>query len=487
MEFAPGRAGLGTGAGVVGPEQVGRVRPMETPAVARGPRHRRPSRLSSLLPPDVSSRVLAGTAVVLIGCVLAFGAVTAVRNPRWSPIDEAAHFSYIQQIAQHGSLPVLGHAFVSEPVLAIGQGRYPGAATVSARHDGLAGLSYEAFQPPLYYALAVPVFDLSGNYQTKAVLLRFFDLVLLVVAIALFGRLCRLVLKDRWLFGLATGMLAFALPGVVVVSVLISNMSLETPLVIACVSELWLAWERSSPARVISASVLAGLAVLTDLFGLALVPALMVVAGVVLWRRHAGRDVVAVGAGATLAGLIVAPWLVFNELTYHALTASALAKHEQAPVVNPHHLYYSVALVGRLTVEKLFGPAVPQGWTLTGPGIVAWVPGVLGAVVVGAPLLAGALLAGTSSGRRLAGTGYWVLAVPWLTSVALCWGISLGGQWLTMHSRYTYPTLPVLTLVLAATVVLVVRELRLYVAGVVVAGALVVVTWVVLFPQIATR
>jgi len=438
--------------------------------------------LASLVPADVPSRVLAGTVVALIGCVMVFGSITAVRNPRWSPIDEAAHFSYIQQIAQHGSLPVLGRTFVSEPVLAIGEGRYPRPATVSARHDGLTGLSYEAFQPPLYYALAVPVFELSGNYQTKAILLRFFDLVLLLVSIGLFGRLCRLVLKDRWLFGMATGMLAFALPGVVVVSVLISNMSLETPLVIACVSELWVAWEQSSPVRVLSASVLVGLAILTDLFGLVLLPAVVVVGVMVLWRHHARRDVATVGVGAVLAGLIVAPWLAFNEITYHALTASALAKAEQTPVVNPHHLHYSVALVGRLTVEKLFAPAVPQGWTLTGQGLASWVPDVLGALLVAAPLLAGASL-----GRRLAGTGYWLLAMPWLCSVAMCWGITLGGQWLTMHSRYTYPTLPVLTLVLAASAVLVVRRLRFYVVGVVTCGVLVIVAWAVLFPQIATR
>ncbi len=426
--------------------------------------------------------MLLGAVVVLVGCVVVFGSITAVRNPRWSPIDEAAHFSYIEQIAQHGSLPVLGRTYVSDPVLAIAQGRYPGPPAVSARHDGLSGLSYEAFQPPLYYALAVPVFDLSGNYQTKAILLRFFDLGLLLVAIGLFGRLCHMVLKDRWLFGMATGMLAFALPGVVVVSVLISNMSLETPLVIACLSELWLAWERSSPTRVLSASILAGLSMLTDLFGLALVPAVVAVAAVVLWRHHTRVDVAKVGAGAGLAGVIMAPWVAFNERTYHSLTASALARSEQTPVVNPHHIHYTASLVGRLTIEKLFAPTVPQGWSLAGPGLAAWIPAVLGAVLVAAPLLAGAAL-----GRRLAGTGYWILAVPWLSSVAMCWGISLGEQWLTMHSRYTYPSLPALTLILAATALVVLRDPRPYVIGVAVCGVLVVLAWVALYPQIATR
>ncbi|MDA8360341.1 MAG: hypothetical protein M0Z95_29500 [Actinomycetota bacterium] len=454
----------------------------EPPAARRGPRHRRPTRLRRAIGPDTSSKVLAGTVVALLLCVVVLGSITAVRNPRWSPIDEAAHFSYIEQIAQHGSLPVLGKTFVSEPVLAIGQGRYPRQATVSARHDGLTGLSYEAFQPPLYYALAVPVFDLSSNYETKAILLRFFDLALLLVSIGLFARLCRLMLKRQWLYGMAAGMVAFALPGVVVLSVLISNMALETPLVIACVTELWLAWERTSTARVLSAGVLLGLALLTDLFGLALVPAVVVVALAVLWHRHGLRDVAMVAGGAVVAVLMVSPWLAFNERTYHALTASAIAKREQAPVVNPHHLHYTLGLVARLTVEKLFAPAVPQGWTLSGTGIVEWVPDVLGAVLVAAPLLVGAM-----SLRRIGSRGYWLTAIPWLSSAAMCWAISLGGQWLTMHSRYTYPMLAVLVLGLAAWAVSTMKDLRYFVAVVVACTLLVGVSWAALFPQIATR
>ena len=125
-------------------------------------------------------------AVALIACqlaaVVAFATVTIVQYPLWSPVDEGAHFDNVLYVAEHGSYPVLGRTLASEPVLAIGQGVYPRPTTVNPRRIGLGGLSYEAFQPPLYYYLAAPVFYLSGTYHTKAIWLRCFGLLLLLVA-----------------------------------------------------------------------------------------------------------------------------------------------------------------------------------------------------------------------------------------------------------------------------------------------------------------
>ena len=75
---------------------------------------------------DAASVVLTAVIAAMVLCVVVFGSLTAVRYPLFSPVDEAAHFAYIQQVAEHGSLPVLGRTYTSGRVLAIEQGRYHG-------------------------------------------------------------------------------------------------------------------------------------------------------------------------------------------------------------------------------------------------------------------------------------------------------------------------------------------------------------------------
>lgn len=104
--------------------------------------------------------------------------MTVARFPVWAPIDEGAHYSYIQEIAQHGRLPVLGKTYTSEAVLAIYHHANLAYFYVNPATQGLRGLSYEAFQPPLYYILAAPVFAAVPGYIDKVYAVRAFDLTL---------------------------------------------------------------------------------------------------------------------------------------------------------------------------------------------------------------------------------------------------------------------------------------------------------------------
>ncbi|MGH9089727.1 MAG: hypothetical protein ACRDYZ_16740 [Acidimicrobiales bacterium] len=429
------------------------------------------------------STVIAACAVavvaVCVACVVVFGSIEAVRSPVWNPVDEGAHFAYVQQIAEHGSLPVLGKTYVSEQVLALGKGAYPRRVRTDPTHMGLAGDSYEAFQPPLYYAVAVPVFDLSGNFHTKVILMRFFGLFLLVVTIGLYARLCRLLLGERWLLGLAAGTVVLAMPGVVVRCVTLSNLPLEMVLVMACVTELWIAVRRVAPGRLLVAGALLGLGISTDLFSVELVPVYAACAAVVMWRRRTWRSVAWASAGGALALALVAPWLVFNEVHYHSLTASGLAKSMQASTVNPQHVHYGLHLVADLTAKWLFSPALPQEWTVTSRPFLAWGTSALALFVVPA-----SLFLALSLGRQLLPAGRWVLVVPWVFNVALCWYISLGQQWLTMQPRYTYPTLPLLALAMTAGALAILRTRWPFVLTLAGFSVFLVVLWVGLLPQV---
>ena len=94
---------------------------------------------------------------VQLAALLVAAVATVARFPVWALVDEAAHFDYVQSIAEDGRLPVLDEDRVHDEVLAIDEGVYPAAPRVPASERGLFGRSYEGFQPPLAYLLATPV------------------------------------------------------------------------------------------------------------------------------------------------------------------------------------------------------------------------------------------------------------------------------------------------------------------------------------------
>ncbi|MHB8220870.1 MAG: hypothetical protein ACYDHU_11220 [Acidimicrobiales bacterium] len=422
---------------------------------------------------------------VQIGAVIAFGSITILQYPLWSVVDEGAHFDNIAYIAEHHSLPVLGKAFATEQELAISQGIYPRHTTIDAPKDGLSGLDYEAFQPPLYYLVATPIFFLNGNFHSKAILLRFFGLALLLLAIALYARLSRHVLKKRWRLGLAGGLAVFLMPGVIVRSVTISNDCLAIPIAIAAVTELWIALERRSSGRLIPAGALVAAGVLTDLYLAELVPVFVVVAAVILWRSRTRRDLVRVAMAAGLGVVLGLPWFVFNLVEYHSLTASAVAKAEQLSTVNPDHLRFTIGQIPSLTSETLFQPLMPEEWGRLpfGHPLTHYVAGLFQVLVV--PL---AIFLAFTLGRRLFTTGNWVLVAPWVANIVLCWYIDIGQQWESgaMVARYTYATLTILGMFIAVSVLSLARSVKPFAWTVLLSTVFVVVLWIQIVPSIAS-
>ena len=132
---------------------------------------------------------------VLIAAQLAIiavaGLATVFSLPRFTG-DEAAHYSYVQSVAEEGRLPFLGTDLISPQAESIYEGVYPEPGKLDRRERGLGGYSYEAFQPPLTYLLAAPVFLAGGSdYVLKLRLLRIFGLGLLFFAAWLLWRLVR--------------------------------------------------------------------------------------------------------------------------------------------------------------------------------------------------------------------------------------------------------------------------------------------------------
>src|SRR5437867_483643 len=145
------------------------------------------------------------------------GLVFIVSTPIWEGWDEAFHYSYIQGLVEHRSLPVYGRSFISTEITTsfenaplsyatnLSVGRHyttfedywklppeerrqreerleniPAAKRVDFSDPRLGLFNYEAHQPPLYYLLCTAIYYClsSAALSTRVFFLRLFSLVI---------------------------------------------------------------------------------------------------------------------------------------------------------------------------------------------------------------------------------------------------------------------------------------------------------------------
>jgi len=414
-------------------------------------RHRHAARARGRLwamPPGLSPFwrwVLGAVIAIQLVLIVSIGIVGAFRLPYFSPIDESAHYTYIQQIAEHGSLPELGRTKTSLQSIALAKGIYPRPAGLNDLH-GLGQLSYEAFQPPLYYIAAVPAFLSTSNYRDKIYAVRLFDVVLLVASVVLIGRLARVVLGDRWLLGWSMVLAFVALPNMVVRFIFISDLALAVPLAVLFATELWIAWERHSARRLVGAGLVLGLCVLSELELILLIPIFALVLIAEGWRRRSARSWLPLLVAVAVPVAVMAPWFVYNEVTYHMLTAGPIAIAEQTAIINPHHIHHTIGELPNQTVTTLVDPLVlPSEWAraLAHQPFLMELDRLLAVLIVPAGLV---LIAGL--GRRLWSVRTAILGLPFVLNIIELWYIRYGEQW-AIDVRYTFTTVPILLVLVA--------------------------------------
>jgi 4-amino-4-deoxy-L-arabinose transferase-like glycosyltransferase len=129
---------------------------------------------------------------------LVMGVLYAIYTPTWQAPDEPAHYNYVAYLAEQHRFPVL------KP------GDYPAAylEEIKAAHFpaalSIAPIRYEFHQPPLYYLLAVPIYQLSGGALLP---LRLFSVVIgAVLLLVIYWTVGELVPQRPYL---AVGTMAF--------------------------------------------------------------------------------------------------------------------------------------------------------------------------------------------------------------------------------------------------------------------------------------
>ena len=227
--------------------------------------------------------------------------------------DEAEHYLYILSLADGGALPM------PDPARRTSPRQY---------------VTYQAQHPPLFHALAALVYKATSGLPPVAVwyLLRALCALCGGVVIVLAAEAARLSFPKHPFFALAAAPCVAFLPMFGYMNASLSN----EPLGMAFGAAVWLQLVRLArgltPCTAASGALLGvtlGLAALTRLTCLLWLPAL----ALVLW--HCARRAPAPGRAAPLLAcaacflLLLAPWLVYNQVTF----GSALIRTAHRPLL----------------------------------------------------------------------------------------------------------------------------------------------------------
>jgi 4-amino-4-deoxy-L-arabinose transferase-like glycosyltransferase len=285
-------------------------------------------------PPGVipRSHLVVLLAVVLVG--LARGAFWVAVTEVFNPVDEVAHYDYVESMARRHRPPVVGRDRVSPDALGLLKDSStswwrPAPVSVSPSDPrwGAVRESYEGVQGPVYYALMVVPFWLSRRFGVveSVYALRLATVLLSLAAVPSAYALARELFPRRPHVWLAAPVLLVVVQGFNANLGSITNDALVVPLAGAALVPAARALRRGlTYPRALTAGALVGLSVATKSNTVALVPmvGLAALAATLLWGSSWSRLVrwglVAGGA----ACFVAAPWVLWNLLTYGAPSAA---------------------------------------------------------------------------------------------------------------------------------------------------------------------
>lgn len=423
---------------------------------------------------------------LIVALYVVIATLYAVFTPRWQAPDEPAHYNYVRALATAGTFPVL------QP------GDYDAAyqaQVVGSRFDpaySIAPFRYEFHQPPLYYLLALPIFDLT---QGAVLPLRLLSVVIgagLLLTVHALGR--------RMFAGMpaiALGATAFTafLPMHLTMLAAVNNDGLAELLIalllLSCVQLVQLPDPHPrQPAvrrRWFGLGLILGLGLLTKSTVYTMVPVVLITIGATAWRtrRPASRvTAAAVGWPILLVGLpallIALPWWLRNLTVYGGTDFLGLQRHD-------------AVVVGQLRTAQF---VAEQGWNALIARFVTWtfrsfwgqfgwmsvlLDARLYVALFGLSVAAsvGALVALVQDWRLGDTPRRWawlLLLAALLGAVAGYLGYNLG--FVQHQARYLFPAIPVIALLFAAGLDAVVRQPAVSrAAALVLAGCVLLALW----------
>jgi 4-amino-4-deoxy-L-arabinose transferase-like glycosyltransferase len=269
-------------------------------------------------------------ALIILG-YLFIGVLYAAKTPDWQVPDEPAHYNYVRQLAVDGRLPVLEPGDYDQDYLGLLTSKgFPPELSVDA-------VEYEDWQPPLYYALATPIYLLFNGALLP---LRLFSLLLGAGVVLLAYGIATAIFPGHPLLALGTAAFVAFVPQHLAMMAGVNNDSL-TELLIALallILMLWLRDERRGTLWLVGLGVVLGLGLVTK----ASFAPVVVMVGLVLlmvwwrepernWRQLFRMSLLTFGP----AVLIAAPWWLRNVVTYGGFDIYGIANHDAVVVGQP--------------------------------------------------------------------------------------------------------------------------------------------------------
>lgn len=275
----------------------------------------------------------------IVATYVAIAVLFAVYTPAWQAPDEPAHYNYVRYLAEQHRFPILKWgdypaAYLDE----IKAARFPPDMAVDP-------IRYEFHQPPLYYLLAVPIYQLFGGALLPLRLLSVaLGALILLFVYAIVRELCPASettdgtdTKGHWLALGATAFVAF-LPMHVAVTAAMTNDPLAE-LLLAAVLLLTIRYVKLPAGDPAESRTLATVGIAT---GVALVckaglyiAVPLVLAAILLrllmpaTRQPGGALVRAAGLYLLPAAGLALPWWLRNAALYGGADLLGLGRHEQ--------------------------------------------------------------------------------------------------------------------------------------------------------------
>lgn len=268
--------------------------------------------------------------LILVGYLLV-GGLFAAQVPDWQAPDEPAHYNYIRQLA-NGRLPIMALGDYDEAYLnEIKDARFAPEYSVDA-------IEYEDWQPPLFYLLLTPVFNMSDGALLP---LRLVSLLFGAGVIFLAYQIARLLFPQAEWVAWSTAVFVAFIPQHVAMLASVNNDSLSE-LLIALLLYLTLRWVTRDGIRtlgddrrwLIGLGVLLGLGFLTKATVYLMAPVLAVV---LLWQywRTWQRLFQAAVLLFTPAFLLGAIWWVRNVMVYGGFDVLGKTAHDAVVIGQP--------------------------------------------------------------------------------------------------------------------------------------------------------
>jgi hypothetical protein len=218
----------------------------------------------------------------ITGVYLLVGGLFAVRTPAWQSPDEPAHYNYIAQIAETGALPVIEMGDWNPDYL----DQLKSERFAAALLNDLPLIQYEDHQPPLYYALAAPLYSLTDGSLTA---LRLFSVAIGVVIVWSGFGVGMVMFPQRPWIGLATAAFVAFLPQHVHILASVNNDALAWAIVGAGLVAV-VAYIKGDPVQSWQMGLLVGVGFLTKATTLFML-GVVLLAIFLRWSTHYIQDV----------------------------------------------------------------------------------------------------------------------------------------------------------------------------------------------------